>query len=49
MTVVGKAKQRGRIYLGILVKQTFRNGCGGVNWIELAWDRTPCWAVLNIV
>jgi len=24
-------------------------GCGGVEWIELAWDRDRWWAIVNVV
>jgi hypothetical protein len=24
-------------------------GCGGMDWIEMAWDRDRCWALVNVV
>jgi hypothetical protein len=24
-------------------------GCGGKNWIDLAWDKDSCWAPVNAV
>lgn len=49
MIVVSKAMRRCRMYQRILVKQIFKMGCGGVNWIELARDRIPCRALVNIM